>query len=202
MFEYNSKVVSDNIENVWDQHTLDDFNEGKMWYRDANQFSLEVADKYKVTPVVSTGVLSALSPLKEWELNKRLTHNFFTLVEKDKQEGWKKVGHYRTQKEKAWNIYNLVAPVASDVSKILNGLKTVNFFGSINNPDNDENFCIDRHMIKVAAVTNDLTLTSKQYLFLQKEYVNFAKRVNMIPCSVQAILWVTWRRLKKNTNEE
>lgn len=197
MFNYDSKAVNDNIEKVWDQHTLDDYNNGKVWYREANQFCLEVADKHKVTPVVSAGVLSAMSPLKEWELNKRLTHNFFTLVEKDKEEGWKRVGHYTTQKKKAWSIYNLINPVAEEVSKILNGLKTVNFFGCIIDPMNTEHFCVDRHMIRVAVDTEKLSITDKQYLFLKKEYLNFANRVDMIPSQAQAILWCTYRRIKK-----
>ena len=197
MFKYDSKEVNDNIEKVWEQHTLDDFNQGKMWYREANQFSLEVAEKYNVTPVVSAGVLSALSPLKEWELNKRITDNFFHRVNVNPEHGWKGVGHYATQKKKAWDIYSLVNPMVEEVSKILHGLKTVNFFGCIVDPDNTEAVCVDRHMIRVAVDTDNLKITEKQYLFLKKEYLNFANRVDMIPCHAQAVLWCTYKRIKK-----
>ena len=195
MFNYDSKEVNKNIEQVWEQYTSEDFNNGKMWYREANQFSLEVAEKFQVTPVVSAGVLSALSPLKEWELNKRITENFFTLMHKDAVNGWKRVGHWLTQKKKAWDIYTQ-NPIPEQVSKILGGLKTVNFFGCINNPSDTESLCVDRHMIKIATQSDNAKITKKQYLFLKQEYLNFANRVDMIPSHAQAILWVTHKRIK------
>lgn len=196
MFNYNSEEISKNVEKVWEEHTLDDYNNGKMWYREANQFSLEVAEKYKVAPVVSAGVLSALSPMKEWGLNKRMADNFFNLVKNDTENGWKRAGHYMTQKKKAWDIYSLVNPVVDEVNKILHGLKTVNFFGCIIDPTNTDNLCIDTHMIKLATPLDHGKITTKQYLFLKKEYINFANRVDMIPSQAQAVLWVTYKRIK------
>jgi hypothetical protein len=197
MFDYNSKVVEDNIKEIWDQHTYKDYNEGKKWYGEANQYSLELADKYKVTPVVSAGVLSALSPMKEWNDNKRITDQFFELVQKAPSTGWQKAAHYLGQKRKAWAIYKYAYQTTGEVVKVLHGLKTVNFFECINNPTNSDAVCVDRHMIKVATGTDRTKLTSKQYLFLKQEYLNFANRVNMIPCEAQAILWVAYKRIKK-----
>lgn len=197
MFNYNSKVIQDNISEIWDQHTYKDYNSGKFWYDEANQFSLELAKEYNVTPAKSAGVLSALSPLKEWNLNKRITEEFFQLMKKAPATGWRKASHYYTQKLKAWKIYSITDPFIDEIANILHGLKTVNFFHCIQNPLSCDHVCIDRHMIKVALGADKPKLTTKQYLFLKQEYLTFAEKVNMIPCQSQGILWVTFKRVKK-----
>lgn len=40
-------------------------------------------------------------------------------------------------------------------------------------------------------------ITTKQYDFLKKECIKFALAQKMIPCEVQAILWVQYRKAKK-----
>lgn len=197
MFDYNSKVVADNIDEIWQQHTYRDYQQGVKWYQEANQFSLELAKKYNTTPVKSAGVLSALSPLKEWNDNKRITDQFFELVRKAPSTGWRKASHYYKQKLKAQKIYIIANPFTEEVNQILRGLKTINFFNCIHNPLTCDHVCIDRHMIKVATGTERTKLTNKQYLFLKKEYLNFADRLGMIPAEMQGVLWVTYKRVKK-----
>lgn len=195
MFTYNSEVVKDNIAEIWDQHTSSDYNQGKQWYREANQFCSELAEKFQTTPVKTAGVLSALSPLKEWGLNKRITEDFFEVAQTAPLSGWKRASHYFTQKRKAQLIFMASNPTTAQIDGVLGGLKTINFFNCINNPSSSDHVCIDRHMIRVAGVDNR-SLTEKQYLFLQKEYLNFANKVGMIPCHAQAILWVAYKRVK------
>lgn len=197
MFDYNSKVVADNISEIWQQYTYKDYQQGVKWYEEANQYSLELAEKYNVTPAKAAGVLSALSPLKEWNDNKRITEEFFELVKKAPASGWKKASHYLLQKRKAWKIYSITNPFIDQIGDILHGLKTKNFFYCIQNPSTTDHVCIDRHMIKVATGTERTKLTSKQYLFLKKEYLNFASQVGMNPAQMQAVLWVTYKRIKK-----
>lgn len=201
-FYKTSSVIQDNIKEIWNQRTYKDYQDGKDWYKEANKFSLDLAEKFQVAPVVSAGVLSALSPQKEWNDNKSIVEHFFQRVQKAPVSGWRSAKHYMTQKRKAWRIYKLGAAFKDEtlpvsVAEELHGLKTVNFFHCINNPTNTEFICVDRHQIFVALGEQKKKLTTKQYEFIKKEYLKFAESVNMIPCEMQGILWLTYKRIKK-----
>lgn len=189
-------IIQDNILEIWQQRTYKDYSEGKVWYKEANQFSKDLAEKYEIAPVITAGVISALSPQKEWNVNKALADDFLKRC-KTTSTTWKHAGHYLKQKRKARRIFNMDNPFVDEIANELHGLKTVNFFHCIQNPATSDHVCIDRHMIMVALGKEKKKLTVKQYSFLKQEFLKFAKKVNLKPAESQGILWLTYKRVKK-----
>ena len=107
-------------------------------------------------------------------------------------------GHYRNAIEKARRIVNGENPC-----KVLHGWKTVNFYDCIVNAGETDAVCIDRHAIGICLgrVATDkergeLRATNtglKKYNLYADSYRNVAKELNMLPSTIQAITWVSWR---------
>lgn len=187
---YNEQFVLKNIELVYSRCTSNDLNSGKTWYENAKSFSIYLSKKYEITELQAAGVIAALSPMKSWDVNTRIAEEFI------ETNGNTNV-HTSVQTGKAKTILtNSVIP--EEVEQVLGGLKTTNFFHNIYNPENEEAVTIDRHHLNVCYAKDVTTCTNKQYEFLKKNTIIFAKRVNMIPSELQATLWVCWKRIKKN----
>lgn len=181
-----SKVQS-NMRDIFEIATSNDLEEGKGWYENANLFASSLAEKHNLDIYHTAGVISAFSPSTAWEDNMIRAEKFINTG--------KLQGHLSQQIKKAIQI--LVSECHSEVASILNGPKTVNFFYNIYNPNLEEYVTIDRHMVNLASrIEGLINPTPKQYSFLFKETVKFAKSVNLMPNQVQAILWITWRKHK------
>lgn len=187
---YNEQFVLKNIELVYKQCTSNDLNSGKTWYENAKSFSVYLSKKYDVTELQSAGVIAALSPMKSWDMNTKIAEEFI------ETNGATNV-HTSLQTSKAKVILHKPV-IPKEVELVLGGLKTTNFFHNIYDPKNDEAVTIDRHHLNVCYGKDVTTCTNKQYEFLKKNTIIFAKRVNMIPSELQATLWVCWKRIKKN----
>lgn len=188
------QLAVSNIARVYDEVTFDDYEEGRNWYESANSFSHSLSNTYNVHVMKVAGIVSALSPMKEWNINKRMAEEF---LEKEGQVS----SHFRKQIDKA--VYILKGPECKkSIENQLKGLKTVNFFNNIFCPADGEYVTVDRHHIQVCTGINTESVTPKQYQFIKKATVDFSKRVNLRPCQLQAILWVTWKRLKSNGKEK
>lgn len=181
--------VQNNLKEIYDMSSLEDLREGKGWYECANSSSFQISSKSGLKLFQTSGIISAFSPSTRWEDNIRHAESFILYNTSS--------GHIRQQVSKANAI--LLADCPNEVSRILNGLKTVNFYHNINSPDDDRYVTIDRHMVNLATRIEGLIDPSpKQYHFLADQTIKFAKFVNLKPNQVQAILWVTWRKLKKD----
>lgn len=183
------QMVQNNFRDVFDLATVDDLEEGKGWYENANLFASSLAERWKCQTYHTSGIISAFSPSTAWEDNVKRAESF---IEKGRVSG-----HLVQQLGKARNI--MVAECPTEVANILNGPKTVNFFYNIYDPSSEYHVTIDRHMVNLASrIEGLIDPTPKQYGFLVSETLKFAKSVNLIPNQVQAILWVTWRKRKRN----
>lgn len=192
-FLYNSNLIQDNIQEIWGMTNLDTYREGLGWYPAAHNYAQELAAKYDTSPMITAGIISALSPKKEWHLNRRMADDFF-------KKGWNKTGHWYQQMGKAKRISalrKLTTITIQDVETVLNGRKTVNFFNCIYNPDTKDHVCIDSHGMNIAMGWSKSHITEKQYDFLKEEYIKFANSVTLRPIEVQSILWLTYKKVKK-----
>jgi len=105
------------------------------------------------------------------------------------------------QSNKARKILNY-AQTREDIELYLGGLKTINFFNNIYDPESREHVTVDRHHIYLSIGWDAQSCTPKQYDFLKQNTVIFAKEVDMIPSELQSTLWVCWKRIKKNDEEK
>lgn len=175
--------------------------DGGNWYKEANTYSHHLSELFNLdSPCKVAGIISALSPATNWERNKSDAHNFIALaLSGDAMVG--KYGTYKNNVRKALEIFNLERPTKANVGTILRGktgYKTESFFYNIYDLDSSE-VTIDRHAIKGANNVYEggsVTLTEKRYRDSERAYQKVAKKYNLKPYQVQAIVWVTYRRLR------
>lgn len=183
------EIVLNNLERVYKLCSEEDKIEGKSWYANANSFSLYLSDRYKVDPIKTAGIISALSPQKEWEHNK-------ILAEEAISTDGRIIRHTSQQANKAKRILKNSRTI-EDVDLILGGLKTINFFHNIREPTLRDYVTVDRHHLYLSIGRDARDCTPKQYEFLKQNTVIFANGLDLLPNELQSTLWVCWRRIKR-----
>ena len=183
------KTTVDNILKVYNDDT---FEFKGNWYKEAHKLSMSLANRHQLNYLQVSGIIAALSPLKSWEENKRITESFLKVG----------IGEHTAMllgKAKEIETYN------GDFSRefilaTLNGNKISNFFLNIAFPKDVQAVTIDRHAIAVCLGRNILEseqrLTTNQYNFFLSCYVDASKVLNVIPNVVQSQTWEKWRALK------
>ena len=177
------KQIEKNLKRIWqmsDPFLID----GKEWYYKARDYADELAIEFKINLYQSSAIISALSPLKEWNLNKRIAREFL--------EGKRDI-HFHRQVQKARRV--LMTKKEHRVPVILNGRKTVSFYKNIYTPWVNEFVTVDTHIVD-ALIAPKANITPKRYNLIQTSITNHAKRVNLKPCEVQSILWLTHKNYK------
>lgn len=191
---YNQSFIESNIEEVFVQSTSSDLIEAGKWYNNARMYAEELSKEFNVPFIKCCALISVLSPQKEWSQNLQLTKDFLT-------SGGMKCKHYSGQVKKAILIYNY-GNKELGIDEIIGGRKTVNFFHNIHFPTNPLWVTLDGHMLQVCTGKMEIKdVTDKQYDFLANILKNQAKMHNFVPSEFQALLWLTWKRIKSRYNE-
>jgi hypothetical protein len=190
----NPQIVVNNLKRVYQLCNATDLQDGKSWYENANSFSLSLSEKYNVDKMKTAGIISALSPQKEWEHNKILAEEFIST-------GGRVCRHTAQQGRKAKNILRSSSS-HQEIEVILGGLKTINFFNNIFNPFSEHHVTVDRHHLYMSIGWDARDCTTKQYEFIKQNTIAFANEQELLPNKLQSILWVCWKRLKKEQNAE
>lgn len=197
--ELTRKVCVNAIVRFYEQASVSELQDGMNWYKEANVYARELAARFNITLPQSAGILAAFSPQASWIDNKRyavsfLLNNYFTL-------------RTQVQCDKARNILTL-----DSEDKIYHALatgdaayKTKSFYLNILNPDLVTSCTIDRHAIAIclqrpnnvyALDASYSKLTKAQYLFFVDCYTLAAHKLGILPQQLQAITWVTYRRIR------
>lgn len=180
--------------------SLAEIQDGLTWYEEANKYSRELASRFGITLQQAVGLIAAFSPQAGWVENKRYCVSFLYAPNSRVRS--------QVQTDKAKLILTL-----SSEGDIYNALSTRNaayktkaFFLNILNHDIPTDVTIDRHAIasciqhpdNVSALDASYGhLTKLQYDFFQSCYIKAAKELNILPQQLQAIVWVTYRRIRK-----
>ena len=186
-----------NILKVYRQATAEEIKSGMVWYKDAQSACRDIADRTELPLRVVVGVTAALSPTNDWGQNIKDADLFCTTFASGGYFEDVKASTYKPMWEKAWTILKSMPMSDDEVRKILNGPKITDFFSCIMG----ENVCvIDGHAWCIA--NNDRrvlqevpNIGKKSRLELQQAYVKAAKRMGITAYQMQAITWVTWRRI-------
>ena len=188
--EYSRTKLQNNIKRTYKLSLGSEFNN---WYQEANDFGSDVAKLFDIPLSKVLGVVSVLSPLKEWSNNKKLAIQFISSGD---------CGHMKNNKKKAREILALDIDSALEfnILKIINGQKTTAFFLNMMYPNRSDYVTIDRHAVAIAigrnATENEQVLNGKQYTFLRDCYIIVANKLGLAPLHLQSITWQTWKRLK------
>jgi hypothetical protein len=179
--------------------SLEENRDGLDWYAEANYYSKELAARFNISVQQAVGLIAAFSPQAGWVENKRYAVSFLYAPNSRVRS--------QVQTDKAKLILNLTGE--GDIYNALSirgmAYKTKAFFKNILNPDIDSDVTIDRHAIASCIQYPDNVspldkrygnLTKDQYDFFQSCYIKAAKQLDILPHQLQAIVWLTYRRLR------
>lgn len=183
-FQYNKQYIESNIEECLESVPLSLYKQN--WYSDAHNFAKEISNKYNKPLINVVATISNLSPQNNWNQNKLWTDLFYQGIQK----------HTNCQHNKALICNRLNNK--QEILKTINGLKTQRFFQNILEPFEENGVTIDVHMLKIAGFSIK-SVTPKQYLFLEKIFIDVAKSIHLQSSKLQEILWSNYRiNLNKN----
>lgn len=184
-----------NIHRVYSQASADEISTGLGWYKDAHQQADDI--RGKLTVLQCAGIIAALSPGLRWENNIEAAERII------KGRSLKGLGiRWYDGVKKARRIKRGENP-----SVVVQGNKTRAFMALLANPDNAVSVCIDGHAYAIAVgrripLDEIPPITDSLYNKLSADYLTVARAIGILPCQLQAITWVTWRRLHGVTRPE
>ena len=188
---------------VYNLATLTDKNQGLNWYARALTFAVQLSDLYNIETTTIVGVIAALSPRNRWERNMQDAESMVKVYANggdydDLME--LKVCTFTAGKNKAAAILTNKVSDRAELLTILNGPKLCEFFNCILGDVDD--VCIDGHAYSIwvgdrITLANVPSIGKKLRQTIKADYQQAAKDLNVKSHELQAITWVTWRRLYK-----
>jgi len=165
---------------------------GRTWYEQANEIATEIG---KGDAKKGAGIISALSPLTEWELNVRKARELAKTGTTSATGGMQNV-------RKAQRI--LAGEDPDTLFDFKTGPKTLNFYQNIADPSNPHSVTIDRHAydaaVNRAGALQEIggRVKGLRYTHFSDAYKNATYRIggSLVPAQTQASVWVGWRENK------
>jgi hypothetical protein len=164
--------------------------EGLSWYTEGHYFCKNTGEKYGIPLPIVCAILSALSPASNWERNKLET---ITLIRGARHgEGSFKFTTYGQNVIKATDILEGRRDPYKSFS-MKTGAKTYNFFHNLLEPLDSQYVTIDRHAYRIATGEEYISIGIGKYREIADHYRRSADRIGILPCQLQAVLWVWYR---------
>lgn len=182
--------------------------EAMQSYRRYHTIVKTIAERHGYTTMVGAAVFSALSPNNEYHQNIRDLETLLVNERAGRGIDDFSVTTYGQNKRKAWRIAKGELPSVEIVA-----LKTWNFYNNVHTPDDPSYVTVDGHMYwcwqGIAGTVKGLrgqkrtttglrgtpSLTKTLYSEIAGDIRGLARALGVIPCQLQAILWVTWKRI-------
>ena len=191
-------VMADHILSVYWKATRSERRQGLTWYADAREVAAEVA-RVGDLPTVrhGAGVLAALSPQTDWHSNIGLAFDAAVAGTADD------LPHFADACDKA----TAVLSASDQPENVLGGRKVRSFYANIYRPDRPGPVTVDRHAVAIAlrgAADSDRRSGNADARLLERigtyqcvaaAFRGAARSVGIHPHEMQAVTWVTWRRL-------
>ena len=135
-----------NITSVYRDADATQYNEGLVWYDDAQKAAYRIALKYDVPVYIVAAVIAALSPNNKWSRN--VTNADALIGAFIRGDGLLsvKVSTYNAMKQKAWDIL-AARPDYDGAKAMLKGQKITSFFMDIMG---EFNVTVDGHARNIA----------------------------------------------------
>ena len=188
--------------NIMKTYLLRIEKENNHWYQEANEWAVEVSEfllsftGQNVSVQQVLGVVSALSPMQEWNKNKEIAIELIMTGD---------CGYMERGKQKARDILAIpkmlgIHSLDSEIKSILNGEKTKTFYENMVYPTRSSGVTVDRHAISIAighiADDKEQSISKDVYTFIEKCYIMTAETLGLAPLHLQSITWQTWKRIK------
>ena len=196
-----------NVIHVFRESTIDEFGEGVEWYKNANRICKKLSRDSGVTFAKACGVFAGLSPNNHVATNESDARRMLNASRFGKHFDVT-VSTYDLNKFKSASVIDCPVNSSKRILEIIKGKKVQAFYKCIKDvKTNKDSVCIDGHAKAIAmgvrfTVSNPKSnVTPKQYDVLVDCYktatniINRKYNLNLLPFQVQAVTWVTWRRL-------
>ena len=184
----------DNLQRVLVQALPSDIETGRASYRKYNRIMCKLAAHCSTSTRTASAVFASLSPNNDYSGNLRDAFKLLSAHRDKRNIGDFTVSTYGQNKVKAWRIAGGCDPLELIVAN-----KTRNFFLNVYNPDDPHPVTIDGHILNAWRGRREnlvgLKFPPKLYQTVAVDVRNLAAKQDMLPCQLQAILWVTWRRI-------
>lgn len=179
-----------------------DLFEGQQWYQRAYDLALRLVHAYEpINLGQAIGVIAALSPNNKWERNCQDAEQLIKAWHCGADMDAVKVCTFNTNKAKAWRI---LCEQETDPLDVLSGRKVRAFYRCISGYN--DSVCIDGHAYAIfvgerVPTTQTPSIGKALYAAIERSYVLAAQSSYdlcghvLTPAQVQAVTWVTYRRL-------
>jgi len=171
-----------------------------LWYRKANDVAVFLSAEYDITMEQAAAVLSVLSPGCPWEQNMTDANNVC--------QAWKQrtydatVNTYGPQLGKAYRILDKgKGKNAQAIEKMIGkkAPKTKAFYWNILEPEKDTQVTIDRWILRALGMPVNRT-TPQLYKLGSEAIRQVARKYQVLPQTMQALVWVVIRRCGAELN--
>lgn len=176
------KQQAKHIQKWLDRSSFSNMVAGLYWYKEANQWAVNVAREWGLTTRQVAHITAILSTQCDWNTNKLNTEKVISLNTSGIFASKKQIGE-------CWDV------MFSEFFIPERRRKTHNFAETITNPDHNI-AVIDRHAIRVAfdiESAKEICITDKRYREAAEAYAIVADKNNLTVSQVQAIVWVTYK---------
>lgn len=191
-----NRTARKNIRNVLGQASPVEITEGRAAYELYNKTLQEIAQTFELSLSRVAGAFSALSPNSDYQGNLRSLLTLCMGFKGGMQEADCTVSTYNTNRAKAWRLLQ-----GEDFNTVYKGLKVRSFYRNLIEPDHPRAITIDGHMVNVfrgeVHVMSNSGITPRQYEHIAGNYRLIARQQGLLPCQLQAILWLVWKRLHR-----
>lgn len=175
-----------NILAIYEAANEEELREGMSWYANAHADCLEISGNLKL----AAGIVAAVSPGLRWEKNIEAARR---IIDGTPLSGLGRI--WGANKEKAMDILE-----GKDPEKVLGGNKVRAFYRLIVQPWNKEEVCVDGHAYCIwlgkKLPTDEIPqISNHTYACIWGDYVTVAGALGILPHQLQAVTWLTWRRI-------
>ena len=186
---YSDTKIKNRLNYWFNLATEEDINNGKNWYKDAQDFAKYLSETYNLDTYVCASVISALSPNNKWQRNKIDAETVIKAHLNGISQDSIKVCTYNANKIKAFRI--LKGDLITEKSP-----KTHSFAMNVGLLSSDH-ITIDKWHLRacLSKVKTDVveSCTNVQYRRIEKITSQLAKENGLKGYEFQAIVWVTIR---------
>lgn len=177
--------------------TKEELIEGLDWYSaSTRQIKQEL---YSVSLTKAACIVAALSPRMPWERNIEAAKTVLSAYHNGLTPGDISITTFDKNKAKAFELCALPdTDNLNDFFTVLKGNKTQAFAANLSG--HDDAVTIDGHAYSIAKaervpLANVPSMTDRQYHYIADLYREAADTVGITPYQVQAITWLTYRRI-------
>lgn len=195
-----------NILRVYEQATDTEHRQGSLWYPSARRQAELLAQTYGRPVTEAASIIAALSPGVTWQRNLANAEAVMEAVSRGRGPTSVSLSTYPANKKKAFKLAK-----GGEKWEWLSGCKVNSFRQCILFPLSTREVCVDGHAYSVwAGLRHKLKenewntpvpsvpsriFRPKWYSHIANDYRLAADELGIRPCELQAVCWLTWRRI-------